>query len=394
MRLNKLNWLGVAIILYILYFLQGILYSSGGILSQFILFLFLFIGFLCFISVSFSRKKPAIVTMFIIFYVIIAIWYLLSPKIVVGTMNEAIGEVRTIEQFKASSIFFMSFFVAYYSSYNRNIKESNILIITFAFFILATLRYIFIKDFHSYSDGFTNNGGYYYVALLPYIPILFKRNKIIGIILLIVSIIGIFASAKRGAIVCLLCAIIFVFIYYIKVYKKSFKRIFPALLILCCIVIVGYYSYISNDYLVERIEFTQKEGVGARSTAYSLLFNHWFSDTNLVTIIFGNGSAATVEVWGNYAHNDWLEILIDYGLFGLIIYMLLFISFFLYIKQTSVELYYKIAIYICLIVWFLKTIFSMGYTDTSNSYFMFLLGIIIGGIERQKKVMLFTPNCV
>ncbi len=395
MGLSKLNWLGIAIILYILYNLQGLLYVSGSAFSQFILLLFLIIGVICFISILLRRKNPAIVSLFIIFYLTIAIWYLLSPKTVVGTINEAIGEVSTIEQFKASSIFFMSFFVAYYSSINKNFVESNISKITLIFYVLATLRYLSVRDIHSdMSAGFTNNGGYYFVALLPYIPISFKRNNIMGIILLLVSMIGIFASAKRGAIVCLLISIVFAFIYYIKIYKKSFKRIVPALIILCCLAIVGYYSYISNDYLVARIAYTQEEGIGARSVAYSMLLNHWISDTNLLTFLFGNGSAATVEVWGNYAHNDWLEILIDYGLYGCIIYVLLFTAFFLYIKKAKAEFYYKLAMYICLIVWFLKTIFSMGYTDASNAYFMFLLGAIIGSMERQKKVMLSTYNCV
>ena len=371
--------LSIAILLYVIYLLQGLVYQSGSIISQGILLLFLIIGFISFVSTAFRGDNPKIVTMFIVFYAMIVLWYILSPKIVYGTVNEAIGEVSTLGQFKSASVVFLSFFIAYRYVTNTPEGRTNITIIAIIFYALALLRYFYSKsELLEERESFTNNAGYYFVALLPFIPVVFKRHRVLGVLMMLISLLTILASAKRGAILCLIVVAIFSLFYYLKSNTISVKELVGSLILFSAVLFLGYDSYISNDYLVSRIENTQEIGLGNRAIAYSSLWNHWYTDTNLFTLIFGNGSAASVEVWGNFAHNDWLEILIDYGLVGVIVYLILFITFYNYIRKSNFEFSYMLAMYICLIVWFLKTIFSMGYTDSANAFFMFMLGIFIG----------------
>ena len=165
----------------------------------------------------------------------------------------------------------------------------------------------------------------------------------------------------------------------------TFKRVFAILLLLAAAATFIYYSIESNEYLMSRIEKTQSEGIGQRSIAYVALWNHWSSDTNLFTFLFGNGMAQTITVWGNYAHNDWLELLIDNGLLGVVIYLMLFVLAFMYIRKMNIGRLYKLSAYLCLIIWFLKTVFSMGYTSMMNVMICFLLGLIIGKNEFAKR---------
>ena len=388
-----LNSLTIGIVLFVAYYLQGIVYPSGSIISQGILLIFLLLGLSSFINSLLYRRNPNFVSFFILFYLMIALWYIISPKTVYGTINEAIGAVSTLGQFKSASIFSLSFFIAYSNALRNSVADTSIFKFAVTFFILALLRYLYSKfTLSQENESFTNNAGYYFVAFLPLIPIVVKQHKIIGFLMMLISIIAVFASAKRGAILCLLVVGIFAFIYYVRSNKLSAKHIIIAILCLCGVGILGYYSYQSNDYLIGRMEYMQEEGIGTRSIAYSILWNHWKADTNLFTFLLGNGTAATVGIWGNFAHNDWLEILIDHGFLGVILYIMLFMALFVYIKNVNLNFNYKLALYLCLIVWFLKTIFSMSYTDTANAFFMFMLGAVIGSYERQKHISNIQKN--
>ena len=393
---TSINILTIAIVLFVFYLLQGIVYPSGSIISQGVLLLFLMIGFGCLLRTMMQNHNPQVIQIFVVFYIMILLWYILSPKTVHGTINEAIGAVSTLGQFKNASIFFLSFFIAYYCSIgHKNINDSYIFKISIAFFILILMRYFFSKSILSAErEDFTNNAGYYFIAYLPYIPIILKKHRIVAILMMLISIVIVFVSAKRGAILCLLASVVFSFIYYLKSYRLYKKYVILLFAIICAFGILGYNLYISNDYLMYRIENTKEVGIGSRTLAYSILWQHWYTDTNILTLLFGNGSAATVNVWGNYAHNDWLEVLIDYGLIGILVYLSLFIALFIFIRKSEIDVHYKLSMYICFIVWFLKTLFSMGYTDTANAFFMLLLGIIIGQIQNNRKYISYEKNII
>lgn len=386
--------LTIAIVLFVFYLLQGIVYASGSIISQGVLLFFLMIGFGCLLRTMMQSHNPLTVQIFVVFYIMILLWYILSPKTVYGTINEAIGAVSTLGQLKNASIFFLSFFIAYGCSIgHKNINYPYIFKMSIAFFILILIRYFFSKSILSAErEYFTNNAGYYFIAYLPFIPIILKKHRIVAILMMLISIIIVFLSAKRGAILCLIVSVIFSFIYYLKSYGLSMKHFILLFAIICACGILGYNLYISNDYLMYRIENTKELGIGSRTLAYSMLWQHWYTDTNILTLLFGNGTAATVSVWGNYAHNDWLEVLINYGMIGVLVYLSLFIALYIFIRKSEIDFNYKLSMYICFIVWLLKTLFSMGYTDTANAFFMFILGIIIGQIQNNRKYKSYEKN--
>ena len=193
-------------------------------------------------------------------------------------------------------------------------------------------------------------------------------------------------SSKRGAIVILLTMLLFSLYYYFKTHKISFKSIAGVFIAVILLGAVIYNQYESNDYLQRRMEKTSEEGIGTRDLAYSMLFNHWINETNFFKFTFGNGTAQSIEVWGNYAHNDWLELLIDNGVLGVILYATIFISLNRYIRKSKLPPNYRLAIHLCVIYWLLKSIFSMGYMQETGAILLFLLGIIIGNYEQKKYI--------
>ena len=386
MTSRTVNFLTIAILLFVIYFLQGFLYPTGSIISQFSILLFLIIGFFSFIKTLLRLNNPFFVKVFIAFYIILLLTFLLSPKTVIGTKNEAIGLVSTFGQFKEISAFVLSFFIAYIFVSKNNINSTYIYWTGIVFFVLSVIRYFFSKDLLLEDrEMFTNNAGYFLVAIIPYIPFLIEKKKSIGVIISVLVTGLIIASAKRGAIVCLIASILFMLLYYLKSHKITIKHIIVTLIVFSISAIFVYYAVTSNEYLMMRIVKTQDEGIGQRSIAYLTLWQYWSSETNILKFLFGNGMTQTVTVWGNYAHNDWLELLIDNGLVGVILYMLFFISAFAYIRKMKIESIYKLSAYLCLIIWLLKTIFSMGYTSIMNVIFCLLLGMIIGINELKKR---------
>ena len=386
MSVKTINFLNIALILFVIYFLQGILYPSGSIISQTVLLLFLIIGFFCYLKTVLRLDTPSFVKLFILFYAILLITFLVSSKIVIGDKNEAIGIVSTFGQFKEISAFVLSFFISYSLVREKDIEEVHVWWFGIIIFILAILRFFFSRDLLAEeNEMFTNNAGYFLVAAVPYIPFIINKKKLLGVLIFVILSALIIASAKRGAIVCLIVSLVFMIFYYLASHKITFKRVFAILLLITTAVIFISYSIESNEYLMMRLEKTQEEGIGQRSIAYVSLWNHWCSDTNLLTFLFGNGIAQTITVWGNYAHNDWLELLIDNGLIGVLIYLMLFVLAFIYIRKMNIGHPYKMSAYLCLIIWFLKTVFSMGYTSMMNVMFCFLLGLIIGKNEFAKR---------
>lgn len=383
---KTVNFLTIAILLIAVYFLQGFLYPSGSIISQLSILFFLIIGLFCFLRTSLRLAVPFFVKVFIVFYIILLLTFLLSSKTVIGTKYEAIGLISTFSQFKQISAFVLSFFIAYIVVSKNYLNITYIYWTGIVFFVLSVIRFFFSRDLLAEeSEMFTNNAGYFLVATIPYIPFLIKKKKIIGVTIFVLVAVLIIASAKRGAIVCLIASMLFMLAYYLKTHRVTIKRLVVILLLLLISAIFVYFTVASNEYLMLRIIKTQDEGIGQRSIAYATLWQYWISETNIFKFLFGNGMAQSVAVWGNYAHNDWLELLIDNGLVGAIIYMLFFISAFAYIRKMKIEYVYKLSAYLCLIILLLKTIFSMGYTDMQNVMFCLLFGMIIGKNENLKQ---------
>lgn len=376
------NQLNVSVVLFFLYFLQGVVYPSGSFLSQSIILIYLLMGFVSFGGALLYRKNPWVVVVWEMFYLLLALSFLVSPPTVLGTKYEAIGQVSTFDQFKGITICVLSFFVSYYVALKKNVSEKNIIFIFFAFFLLSIIRFFYSIGLHSDREFFTNNSGYFVVLILPFLPFVFRKHQLLGFISAILMSYLVISSSKRGAIVCLILGLLVFLYFYYKNRKLKFANVFSFVLLLLVSSYFIYETILANEYLLSRLEYTQESGIGTRSVAYGVLWQHWLNDTNILTILFGNGMSSTVSVWGNFAHNDWLELLISNGIVGVVLYAIFFVLFIVYVRNMQLDSVYKSSAYLCILIWLLKTIFSMGYTDTVHAIITMLLGLIVGKNEQ------------
>lgn len=363
--------------------MQGFLYTSGSIISQGILLVILAVGCMCFIFTLLHKNIPVSAVMFALFFLMLSLTYVVSPKIQYGWKYEAIGVVSTFGQFKNASAFSLLFFIGYYSGVRQNVSRKTISAVFFMLLVTAVIMFFHSKGrllLELNREAVTVNAAYKFVVLIPFLPLVmsYLKNGYVrmGIIVAMISLI--IMGSKRGAILCMLASSVFILYYYLRHTRLSVQRIITILLVVLLGGAFIFYSIEQNEYLTGRLEKMDESGIGTRNIAYLELWKHWCLESSNFAYFFGNGTSASISVWGNYAHNDWLELLTDNGLLGVVMYLSVFLSFFLLIRRSLLPLDCKLSMYLCLLIWFLQTCFSMGYTDVGNGVYTLLLGILTG----------------
>ncbi len=382
--------LSLYVLLFVAYYSQGFLYPEGSLISQSSVLLLLVIGLIYYGNTFIYLHKPFVINAWLFFYFVQALTFLFSPKEVNGTLYEAIGRTTTFEWFKGISVFMLSLCVGYVLSRKTKggIQDKYILYIGLAFLVMSIARYFYMLNaerIFRQRDDVTNNGSYFLVCLLPYFPYLLKRSKALCFAVLILVVLLIMVAAKRGAIVCMVVALGFSLLYYLKVKKASLRTSLLTVALAVGFGFLIYNIYESNDWLLKRVAFMQANGIGGRAIAYPILFGHWYSDTNLWTLLFGNGMAQSVTLWGNFAHNDWLELLISNGIVGVALYLVLFGSVVRWVYRSALSTIPRLSAYLCLVVWFMQSLFSMGFFSMYNGMYVLLLGMIIGSVKYRLK---------
>ena len=155
--------------------------------------------------------------------------------------------------------------------------------------------------------------------------------------------------------------------------------------------VVGYNAhqiFEKNDYVAQRFEQLQEGNSSGRDVIYAESWQLWSQSGNLQNFVFGYGTDGTVHNLSMHkrAHNDWLEILVDYGLIGAISYMIIFIVLATYIWQNRKNKDYLPLLISIAIIWITKSMYSMGFQEEWFAFLLMPLGIAIGNIEKEKKV--------
>lgn len=221
------------------------------------------------------------------------------------------------------------------------------------------------------SEDFTNNGSVAFLCILPIVFVL--KNRYLSYGVLLVSVYFILDAAKRGNIICAIPVLLLFFMYtfrngQIRVYEKVIFIIF-----FFFAVSWGLEQFEQNEYLQKRMEQTVEGNSSGRDRIYENAWKVYSESQSMKNIILGYGFEATYhnEQIGNFAHNDWLELLVDNGIIGALLYLSIFIQLFKILRREE-DIQKRFLLISIVSIWFLKTIFSMSYTD-ETTFILFLL---------------------
>lgn len=265
----------------------------------------------------------------------------------------------------------MPFYVYYVLSKREVIGKWFIRIVFFAVLAVSVLYFNLVETnylaTHS-NDYVTNNVAYFFVALLPFVPLLSgKRIFQYGIILVISYFL--LNGMKRGAILCGALSIMFFVFYEFKKTNRT-RRIYIIILTGIAMYFIGLYVMEllnTNDYFALRLEQTVEGNSSGRDIIESQILYYLLNEANFFQLLVGRGAEGTLEVTYNYAHNDWLEIAVNQGLLGVVIYLSFFVAFFRQIRRANIPNDYKVSLIMLFVILFARTFFSMSYSEYNIS---------------------------
>ena len=374
----------------VIYFCQGSLYANGSTISQASMLLWMLINITYLIKYASKFKLLFLEKIIFWFWFINTCYWFFSEKVLISAWYEPLS---TLKNFKAIFCTFLTYFPV------RYFTRKDILTEKLLSYFAVSLFFVFIMSFYSFEarllnelnrEAITNNMGYRFVALLPLLAI-FRKIKFTYISILIASYF-IIMSSKRGAILC--CALFFILLFY-----YSFKNIPRKKKLIYSILILGIFSisvyylvdiFMSNEYLITRLT-NMEEGVddsgNARINQISAIINYT-TNGSIFHFLFGYGFDKSVMMAGNYAHNDWAELLANLGVFGCVLYLVFFTSLIsIFVKNRHILTPMQKLMFVSVLgCWLLASMFSMGYISNNSFLYTSVIAYLVSHIEKQKTI--------
>ncbi len=259
----------------------------------------------------------------------------------------------------------------------------------FVVFLLVVIATFFIRQRNMLAadvigqEEFTNNIGYTFVALMPLI--FFVRKSLVLRYIYLLLILGfIILGMKRGAILIAGLSLVFILFYSFRNVSRNGKI---ALIVLSVALLFGIYLYgvhLFNDsaYFQLRIERTLEGSSSGRDDMYSKALNH-FLNSDVVQFFVGNGANKTYLILGNRAHNDWLELAINQGLVGVLVYFFYWLIIFYYVIKAKryKDVFPVMALFA--FIYFAKSMISMSY-DAYELYSCIAIAWSVAEIDKRR----------
>jgi hypothetical protein len=366
--------------LFIVYYLQGSLYPSGSIISQFSILLIFIVSGIYFVKTLVMKNKNNL------FYYA---WTALVLLNIIGfIMTADFSNDGHRLMFKEIMGCMLPFYPIYYFAKTDKIKASALVLFFLIMLPVVILQFILNKNqlisLNDYDDpNEVNNVAYLFVALVPFV--FFIRNKVFAAALMGLLIIFVIQGAKRGAFVSCFIGLLFYFYYQIKTLEshKRFRGFLVALIVMIVLSAFAYKVFISNEFLINRMISISEGDVGNRNIIYKEIINKWYNSESVWTFISGFGFAGSLNLTGEFAHNDWLELLSNFGFIGICSYLFLFYSAVKCSLNNEWIQDKRILMFAIIMMWFFTTLISMWYTTIFYSAQAFILGYLIGGNNRN-----------
>lgn len=384
MIFNRVN---LYIIAWSIYNLQGGFFPMGMFFTKVICLIMLLISFYHFIIVNIEFKLPKY------FYglnILIGLFSIYGAFALLDLTNNPLpGEF--LKNILISLLPIYSFF---FFSQKKLLTEKNISVCIFILFAFAVLNYYgrmystaLLFDIRDY--GMTNNSGYLFIPLIAGSVFLFKK-PFLQYFAVSACLLFSIHSTKRGAIfTCFVCLI-----WYLlnNLRGKGIKIKLGVFLFFAILAFCSYAFFEKNMsesyYFHKKMTELNRGEVSGRNDLYKTFSNYFLNEATPIHFALGSGANATLKISTNYAHNDWLEIAINHGMFGLLIYMFYWILFGRECFFRKYNPTVKLALQIVFIDYFLRTLFSMSYGAMTTSATLILGYCLAQGEKNEKDIQI------
>ena len=314
----------------------------------------------------------------------ILVFYIIIYALLLGTSYEL--TYLQLFLFPGSVLFLLS---SYTFTYNRFYKEFFIGIIFFS--ILTAVTLIFFKGFDALSDrtfstdisniSAITQGRMAGLLTIFSMSILILPNKLssflksVSYFITSFSLIWLTMTGTRGALISLFFTLIFYFIFTTRK-KNAYKYlIFGSIIVFPILFYFGISDSLLFTRFLETRDFNEIERV-YRFKVFLKELPEYF--------VFGTGPGGwSKQIWGGeyrYPHNIFMEFFIEFGLLGLISFLLIYISSYriaIIVLKNKFNNSYLTPIVLGWVYLSIIVMFSGGFVG-GNDYFFTFSGIMIG----------------
>lgn len=317
--------IGVSDFMYTQENIMAILYS--GITGIGVLFATMVWSLMLLPPPTFRFKAPPLgITVFMLFILYTLVVIVLMPK---GDMSTVLRIIRMSMHVLFALVMVGTY--RWYSSNELSLWEKRCLVVVFAMLAVTYMRVMLlcISNLQIEHLGIS----YYMLFALPLV-LMVKQWKW-KVLFIVIAFAIILSSMKRGGAAALVIGLIVYFMVYLKIRSYNIIKAFTFLVVALAVLAAAFLFFGSQEVegeqmtLVERFENVGQDGGSNRDRVYSKTIDLIASQEGVEWIV-GNGyNAVLVDSPIHYsAHNDYLEILYDYGIIGLLMYIFFTLSFF------------------------------------------------------------------
>lgn len=217
--------------------------------------------------------------------------------------------------------------------------------------------------------------------MLPFIMLINGKWKYILIFIVLVTVL--LASKRTGAIACIFA----ILTYFIISERQATKKIKN---FLSLIILVGGFYAIANlffseqlTYITERFANIKDDEGSGRTEVFAAVLS-LVEESPSESVMFGHGYNAVFKETniGFSAHNDFLEVLFDYGIVGLLLYASIYMAIIIrIIRIKNREL--KISLIISFILFLLVSVASHLILQPTSILCLCAFWGYVDGIQRN-----------
>lgn len=390
--MNILKWKKNLCDIYILLWLFGMIqgfFLTSSIVSLIFSVPFMLITLYCFVEMFEKYPPKGAVRVLSLFFVVLIIYGV--ALVLLDDATKPYGKVDKNSFLLMAITSVGPVFAFYYFARKGLIDAKKLKFWFFVFIVVYIIQYYYNERrvlaqlmMSGYRfEEITNNSAYIVLSLFPALFLLRKKPIIQYLALGIISYFVI-SGMKRGAL--LVAAVLLVWFIYISTQSSSNNRRIGLVLLTIVLIAIGWRFidtfYSQSEYFQYRVEDTMEGKSSTRNVLYSTLWSHYRNNENLLQMAFGEGGYHTFNIAGNDAHNDWLELLIDCGFVTTLIYLLFWFGYFNDCRKAKAHNYLLYSmIGACFIFMFLRTFFSMSFSDMPF-YLCMVLGYCFAQISK------------
>ena len=349
-----------------IYFYQGILFSDGFVAIKLMMVVLLVVSLYYVFIANTQYKIPAYLmglNALLSLFTVYGLYLIIIPY----DYNPVPGS----EFLKQIYVSLLPIYAFYVFSKEGRINEKSVQIWAI-FFITLTIVYYFASERTLLRNAilakinkteFTNNIGYLFTALIP-LSLFFKKRVLLLYVILGTCFVFTIMAMKRGAIIIGVICIMLVLWNALK--TSNIKTKISIMILSFILFVVGAkfveYKMETSDYFINRIEQTSEGNASGRDRLFSAYLNYFLDDASPSQFFLGSGANYTLQMIG-YAHNDWLEIAINHGFWGIFVFIFYWSMFAKTAWGGRLMQTESLVIQIVFIDFFLRTFFSMSYRE-------------------------------